>query len=586
MAQEPSSLNPRKTSLAKGQCEPDVPAQNQSKDIVEPERVTAVSNQYSSGWMLAVSIASLWLGCLLVAIDNTVIAVAVPRISTVFNALNDVGWFGSAYLLTVTALQPTFGLLYKYFHIKLIYLVSVVIFEVGSILCAAAPNAPAFILGRAIAGVGAAGLFQGALAVIGHVVRLEKRPLYVGIVISVFGLATCFGPILGGAFTTKVTWRWCFWINVPIGGVVCFLALVFLRLENTDNPNRRLPFKTKILHMDLLGAITLVAAICCLLLALQWGGTTLPWKSSKIIGLLIGFGILLIIFGALQWKFGEKATIPLRILRQRSILSGCCFTFLLNMSVYTLICYKLTYYLPFYFQAVQGVSATTSGIRFIPFAFPEVFATIAAGAIVTMTGYYARSLVPIMVLGVIVGAIGTGLLITISINTTTLHWAAYLVVSGLGIGFGIQLPYSAVQVVLNENDVPTGNAVTVLFSQLGGAVAIPIGETIFLNDLLREVFSRTNAIPAQAIITAGATNLNELTNNPDVLLDLRIAYSKAVVDTIYFALATTILPIVFAVSMEWKNVKKVSEQRAQNLEGPRGQLEKPDSSTPEVETTT
>ena len=129
MAQEPSSLNPRKTSLAKGQCEPDVPAQNQSKDIVEPERVTAVSNQYSSGWMLAVSIASLWLGCLLVAIDNTVIAVAVPRISTVFNALNDVGWFGSAYLLTVTALQPTFGLLYKYFHIKLIYLVSVVIFE-------------------------------------------------------------------------------------------------------------------------------------------------------------------------------------------------------------------------------------------------------------------------------------------------------------------------------------------------------------------------------------------------------------------------------------------------------------------------
>ena len=123
--------------------------------------------------------------------------------------------------------------------------------------------------------------------------------------------------------------------NVPIGGVVCFLALVFLRLENTDNPNRRLPFKTKILHMDLLGAITLVAAICCLLLALQWGGTTLPWKSSKIIGLLIGFGILLIIFGALQWKFGEKATIPLRILRQRSILSGCCFTFLLNMSVYT-----------------------------------------------------------------------------------------------------------------------------------------------------------------------------------------------------------------------------------------------------------
>ncbi|KAL8763455.1 MAG: hypothetical protein Q9184_000763 [Pyrenodesmia sp. 2 TL-2023] len=172
----------------------------------------ADSTHYPGGWRLAVIMVSLCLGTLLVAIDNTIIGIAIPQISTEFDSLDDIGWYGSAYLLTVTALQPTFGNIYKHFDIKITYIISVLVFEVGSILCAAAPNSYTFIIGRAVAGAGSAGIFQGALVIIGYITPLEKRPLYLGIVVSAFGIATCFGPILGGVLTAEATWRWCFWM--------------------------------------------------------------------------------------------------------------------------------------------------------------------------------------------------------------------------------------------------------------------------------------------------------------------------------------------------------------------------------------
>ena len=190
----------------------------------------AEGTHYPRGWRLFLIVLPLCLGTLLVAIDSTIIAVAIPKIASTFRALDQVAWYGSGYLLTVTAFQPTFGKIYKYFDIKLTYMVSIIIFEgkpqlasalyltnrsrllVGSVLCAAAPNSSTFILGRVVAGIGAAGLFQGALCIIALSVPLEKRPLFLGIVVSAFGLAACFGPILGGALTKDVTWRWCFWM--------------------------------------------------------------------------------------------------------------------------------------------------------------------------------------------------------------------------------------------------------------------------------------------------------------------------------------------------------------------------------------
>ncbi|KAI4124378.1 MAG: hypothetical protein LQ347_005765 [Umbilicaria vellea] len=484
-------------------------------------------DKYPTGWRLWIIIISLLFGTLLIAIDNTIIGTVIPKISTIFKALENVGWYGSAYLLTVTALQPTFGVLYKYFDVKLTYLASIIVFEAGSILCAAAPNSTSFILGRAIAGCGSAGILQGALAIIGIVVPLPKRPLYFGIVLSGYNS------------------------NLPIGGAACFMVLFFLRVNATDNENRQLPLRTRLQHLDALGAVTLIAAICCLLLALQWGGTTYPWKSSKIIGLFIGFGLLAIVFGLLQWKLGENATVPLRLLRQRSVLMGCFYAALINMANYT-----YAYYIPFYFQAARDVSATTSGIRFIPLALPEVVAIVLSGAVTSATGYY----VPIMIFSVVVAAVGGGLLTTLNLYTSTAEWAAYLVVTGFGLGIGLQQPFTVIQAVLLESDVPIGNVIP-------SAIALSIGQTILTNGLAREVPKAAPTISPKAVFNIGATNLAALTTDPKILKALRGSYSQAVVNVLYFALGIVVFALPFALALEWKNVKRVSAQRIQEESG-------------------
>lgn len=224
---------------------------------------------------------------------------------------------------------------------------------VGSTVCAAAPESKAFIVGRVVAGLGAAGILQGALAIIGYIVELERRPLFMGIVISVFGVSICIGPVMGGAIIDRVSWRWCFWMqvvlvslglctanemspssNLPIGGAALALILVFLRLRNTQNEDRALSLQEKFQHMDFVGTITFIGSICCVILALQWGGQTMPWSSAKVIALFVTSGVLAIIFGYIQWKIGDRATIPLRILRQRSILSGSTFLFFFGMLNY------------------------------------------------------------------------------------------------------------------------------------------------------------------------------------------------------------------------------------------------------------
>jgi len=216
------------------------------------------------------------------------IAVAIPKITTVFNSLDDVGWYGSVYLLTVTSFQPSFGKLYKILNSKLVYLTCIFIFEgmptsndlsfvwhatgAGSVLCAAAPNSSVFILGRAIAGLGAAGLLQGALQVVMISVPLEKRPFYMGIIVSVFGIAICFGPVLGGFFTDhdQLTWRWCFWVNLPVGAIAFFLIVVFLRMKQA--PLSAPSFTRHMIwrELDPLGCLAILSAVCCLRMCLDF----------------------------------------------------------------------------------------------------------------------------------------------------------------------------------------------------------------------------------------------------------------------------------------------------------------------------
>ncbi|KAI6088863.1 MFS general substrate transporter [Hypoxylon rubiginosum] len=520
---------------------------------IEGQPPPAAKDEYLRSWRLVVVIGSLCLGIFLLGLDMNIIGVAIPRITTDFKSLEDIAWYGSAYLLTITAFQPFFGNLYKYFNAKMVYLVSLVLFEVGSVVCASAQSSSILIFGRAFLGFGAAGLLQGALAIIGYAVRLDKVPLFQGVVVSSLGISVCVGPVLGGVLTDYTTWRWCFWINVPIGGFVVAMILLFVRIRQSSNQvDRSLPLKTKLGNLDFLGTVLFLGAICCLLLVLQWGGQTYPWSDSKCIGLFVGFGLLTVLFCVWQWYRGDRAIIPFRILRKRSIWMGALVLCFLGMSslVYA-------YYLPIYFQSVQGVSTTQSGVRFIALVLPQIVGLVIVGAIVSQWGYY----VPYMILGVVVTSIGAGLLTKIGISTPTVEWAAYMVINGLGIGMAQQLPYTALQAVLDPIDVATGNAIAVFSYQLGGAIGVAIGQNLLLNKLRITVPKHTSLVSPVDVIAVGATGLAQIAPTPEVLYDLRMAYSEAIRDTFILALAAACFAFPASCGMERLNIKHIAQER-------------------------
>ena len=209
----PSSFD--KTSYNASPPLPPRPASSHGSTASLTKESPPEEERYLSGVRLVSVLLSLTLGTFLVALDISIVAVIIPQISTDFGALDQIGWYGSAYLLTVTALQPAAGKLYKFWDLKPVYLVSIVIFEIGSAMCAAAPRSEILILGRAITGVGAAGVIQGGFGAISLIAPMEKRPVYIGLVASTFGISACVSPTLGGVLTDKIGWRWCFWMCEP-----------------------------------------------------------------------------------------------------------------------------------------------------------------------------------------------------------------------------------------------------------------------------------------------------------------------------------------------------------------------------------
>jgi MFS family permease len=238
-----------------------------------------------------------------------------------------------SYLLTTTSLQPSFGKIYTYFDVKYTYLFALVIFEVGSIICAAATSSPMFIVGRAVAGAGAAALYSGGMTIIGFSVPLRKRAIYIAALSSMFGIASVVGPILGGALTDRASWRWCFWINLPFGAVS--LAVVFFFFTNPKRTYSHLPVRERLKKIDIVGAVFLICAIVCLLLCLQWGGFSYAWSNSKVWGTLLGFGLLISVFIGIQLRQEDRATIPVRVFTQRTVLVSCLYSTLLSMALYT-----------------------------------------------------------------------------------------------------------------------------------------------------------------------------------------------------------------------------------------------------------
>jgi MFS family permease len=286
----------------------------------------------------------------------------------------------SAYLLCQCAFQLLFGKIYTFYSVKWTYLAALFIFEVGSLICGVAPTSTALIIGRAIAGLGGAGLFSGSLLIVAYTVPLRQRPTYMGMVGSMYGIASVAGPLLGGAFTDNLTWRWCFYINLPFGAITA--VFIFLFFVNPPRAREAAPsWLAQIDQMDPFGTVAFMVSVICLLLALQWGGSKYEWSSGNIIALLVVFGVLAIVFVGIQWWKQEKATVPPRIFKNQNVWGGALFAACLGGAFFTLV-----YYLPIWFQAIKGVSAVKSGIMSLPLILGTVIMSMVAGGLTTIIG--------------------------------------------------------------------------------------------------------------------------------------------------------------------------------------------------------
>ncbi|KAK7697218.1 hypothetical protein SLS64_013775 [Diaporthe eres] len=288
-----TDADPAAASVQGGQMDAILPAQekNATNDSTTTSTIHEPEIHYPSGIILVLIVSGLLLSMFLVALDMSIIATAIPRITSEFNSMEDIGWYGSAFFLTLASFQSMWGKAYKYYSLRLVFIASIALFEVGSLVCALAPNSLALVIGRAIQGAGGAGLTGGCYTIAAFVVRPAKVPIIIGLLGSTFSLASVVGPLLGGVFSESVSWRWCFYINLPIGGVAVLTMLLFRTPKHAKN-HSKMGFTETIINFDIAGLVLLLCSLICFFLALQWGGVSRQWSSGTIIalGLIYTFG--------------------------------------------------------------------------------------------------------------------------------------------------------------------------------------------------------------------------------------------------------------------------------------------------------
>jgi MFS family permease len=318
------------------------PANEKNETPIDDSQISddLEEHQYPGKVKLTLIILSLCLCMFLVGLDNTIISSAIPKITDDFHALEDVGWYASAYMLTVCAFQLMWGKLFTFYTVKWVYLASLFIFELGSLICAVAPTSTALIIGRAIAGIGGGGVSNGSFLLIAHSVPPRQRPAMIGALGSMYGFSAIAGPLIGGAFTdnAKLTWRWCFYINLPLGFVAGLVILFFVSSFKGGKAGK-LGFMNQLKQMDIPGTLCLLPGIICLLLALQWGGTKYPWANGRIIALFVISFVILFAFGVIQLRSGERATVPKRIFCNRNIWGSSLFGSCIVAAFFTMLYY-------------------------------------------------------------------------------------------------------------------------------------------------------------------------------------------------------------------------------------------------------
>ncbi|KAK0661659.1 major facilitator superfamily-domain-containing protein [Cercophora samala] len=444
--------------------------QPQVTDDGEPVNPNLINGR--SKGKIALIMLALCLAVFLGALDVTIVTTALPTISDHFQSSTGFTWIGSAFLLANAASIPSWGKISDIFGRKPMLLLANAIFMVGSLICAVSTNIGMLIAGRAVQGLGGGGLTILVKIVIGDIFPLNIRSVFYGVIGGVWAVAAATGPAIGGAFTEKVSWRWCFYINLPLDGLAFLIILFFLDLHTP-----RTPLIEGLKAIDWVGSFLVVAGTLMFLFGLEYGGVSAPWNSVEVICLLV-FGLLLwALFIFWEARYAMFPVMPMSLFRKVSNAATLFCVFIQGV-----VFISASFFLPLYFQAVRGNTPIESGLYVLPTALSLSVGSLSTGWLVARTGWYR----PPITFGLFMMTLGFGLFIDLDAYSGWAKLVLYQLVAGVGVGPLFQAPIIALHAHTEPRDVATATSTLGFIRQIAQAISVVIGQVVYQNEKLKK----------------------------------------------------------------------------------------------------
>jgi MFS family permease len=441
-------------------------------------------------------------------------------------------------------MQLAYGRLYSLFPTKHVYNSAIIVFAIGSLISTTAPKSIALIIGRAIAGCGAAGIFSGSVLILAASCPLEKRASYTGLLFMSLGISAITGPFIGGALADRASWRWCFGINLPICAVIILSTCFFVHTP-IEEKSRKMRRAEKVKDFDLPGTVLLTASLVCIILALQLGGLQYPWSSGRVVALFVVAAIIFLIFLSMQIWLPKYRSFSSEIIRNRNIAIAATYSGFISGGMFVIITY-----LPIWFQTVKAATALRSGVMTTPLIIAFIIMPGLSGWFTQELGYYN----PAMYIGAILSAIGAGLLGTLTTTSSSSKWIGFQVLYGLGAGAGVPPPMLVVQTVLTPETIPMGVSLVNLTQMLCSSIMVAIAQTVFINELEQGISAALPDFDAKTISKSFASQLDTI-YAPKQLVAVLPAYSDAVTKTFFITTALSCAALLLMFGLEWKSMK-------------------------------